>query len=61
MFTKIKDYIIESYREFLRVNWPTKQETTRLTLVVIGFCVAIALFLGVLDLIFTLALNKVIG
>jgi len=61
MFTKIKDYIVESYREFLRVNWPTKQETTRLTLVVIGFCVAIALFLGALDLIFTLALNKVIG
>ncbi|MFA5098705.1 MAG: preprotein translocase subunit SecE [Candidatus Paceibacterota bacterium] len=60
-FSRIKDYIIEAYREFLRVNWPTKQETTRLTLIVVGFSIGVALFLGALDLIFTLILDKVVS
>ena len=58
---KIKDYIIEAYREVSRVNWPTKKETTRLTLIVIGFSIGVALFLGALDLIFTLILDKVVS
>jgi len=60
-FSKIKDYMAESYREFLRVNWPTRQETIRLTLIVVGFSIGVALFLGVLDLIFTLILDRVVS
>jgi len=59
-FSKIKDYMAESYRELLRVNWPTRQETIRLTLIVVGFSIGAALFLGALDLIFTLILDRVV-
>jgi len=58
MFTKLKSYIQESYREFRRVNWPTRSETIRLTLVVIAFSLGIAFFLGILDLGFTYLLNR---
>ena len=58
MIDKIKSYIQESYQEFLRVNWPTRKETIRLTLIVIAFSIGIALFLGILDFGFTYLLNR---
>jgi preprotein translocase subunit SecE len=62
MLTRLKSYIQDSYREFHRVNWPTKKETVRLVLVVIGLSLGVAVFLGVLDMIFVYLLEKfVIG
>lgn len=58
MVERVKAYILESYREFRRVNWPTRAETIRLTLVVIAFSIAIAFFLGILDFGFTYLLDK---
>lgn len=58
MFNRIKSYIIDSYREFHRVNWPTRQETARLVLIVIGVSVGVAIFLGVLDMIFVYLLER---
>jgi len=58
MLARIRNYITESYREFRRVNWPTRAETIRLTLVVIAFSIGIAIFLGILDLGFTYLLNR---
>ena len=60
MFTKLKSYLQESKREFLRVNWPTRQETIRLTLIVIGLSLAIAFFLGGADFIFAYLLEKLL-
>ncbi|MBN2198058.1 preprotein translocase subunit SecE, partial [Candidatus Wolfebacteria bacterium] len=40
--------------------WPTRKETIRLTLVVIFLSLGTALFLGVLDLIFTYFLKFII-
>lgn len=60
MIAKIKSYIIESKQEFKRVNWPTKQETSRMTMVVIGLSVATAIFLGALDFLFRWLLGKFI-
>ena len=48
----MKSYIQESRLEFGRVNWPTRQETTKLTLMVIVFTLALAFFLGLLDILF---------
>jgi preprotein translocase subunit SecE len=62
MLTRLKSYIQDSYREFHRVNWPTKKETVRLILVVIGLSLGVAVFLGVLDMVFVYLLEKfVIG
>ncbi|MEK7149959.1 MAG: preprotein translocase subunit SecE [Patescibacteria group bacterium] len=61
MFSRIKSYIQESHLELGRVNWPSRQETTRLTLIVIGFSVVLAVFLGMLDILFNyLLINFVI-
>jgi len=54
---KLKAYFSESYKELRKVNWPTRQETVRLTLTVIGFSLAVAAFLGLLDMLFTFGLQ----
>jgi len=43
-----------------KVNWPTREETIRYTLIVIGVSVAVAIFLGGVDFLFTTLLNKFI-
>ncbi len=46
--------------ELKKVNWPTRQETTKYTLIVIGVSLIVAIFLGGLDFIFTWLINKFI-
>jgi preprotein translocase subunit SecE len=60
MISKIKEYFKESYYELKKVNWPTKNETVRLTIVVIGFSLAMAAFLGLLDIVFSYLLSQII-
>jgi preprotein translocase subunit SecE len=55
---KIITFLKEVRLEMKKVNWPTRQETIRKTLIVIGISVAVAIFLGGLDFIFTTLLNK---
>jgi len=40
-----------------KVNWPTREETIRYTLMVIAVSVAVAIFLGGFDFIFTTLLD----
>ncbi len=54
---KIKIYLKEVRVEMRKVRWPTRSETVNYTLVVIGVSVAVALFLGALDFIFSRLLN----
>jgi len=46
--------------EMGRVNWPTKDQTTKYTLVVIGMSIFLALFLGLLDSVFSYIINLLI-
>jgi len=57
---KIVAFLKEAKLEMKKVNWPTRQETIRYTLIVIGISVAVAIFLGGFDFIFTTILNKFI-
>lgn len=52
MFQKLKTFLEEARYELKRVNWPTREQTTRYTLFVIILSLALSLFLGVLDLSF---------
>ena len=52
MFDRLKHFLLESRRELSRVNWPTRDETIRLTAVVVAISVGIALFLGAFDALF---------
>jgi len=57
---KIISFLKEVRLEMKKVNWPTRKETIKYTLIVIGVSVAVATFLGSLDFIFTTILNKFI-
>jgi len=46
--------------EIKKVNWPTRQETIKYTLIVIGVSLGVAFYLGFLDFIFTFLINKFI-
>ncbi len=43
-----------------KVNWPTRNETIKYTLIVLGVSVVVAAYLGGLDILFTTLLNKFI-
>jgi len=58
MFDKIITFLKEVKLEIKKVNWPTRQQTTKYTLIVLGISVAVALFLGSLDFLFTTLLEK---
>ncbi len=60
MFKKLVDYIKNSIYELKKVDWPNKQETIRHTLVVIGVSIGVAFFLGIVDLLLTSLLERVI-
>jgi len=57
---KIVTFFQEVKMEMKKVNWPTKKETIRYTLIVIAISIAVAIYLGGLDFIFTTILNKLV-
>lgn len=58
---KVLDYIHESKAELKKVTWPTKQQVWYSTLVVIVVTLIVAAYLGVVDLVLTGVLSKIIG
>ena len=46
-------FLLEAKVELARVNWPTRKQVLRYTLLVIGISLSVALFLGGLDLLFS--------
>lgn len=50
--SKLVNYLKESKAELKKVTWPTRKETTKHTLIVIGISAFVAVFLGILDFIF---------
>lgn len=53
MVLKIKTFLKESFSELKRVNWPTKKETARLTVVVIVLSIGVSALLGFFDYSFS--------
>ncbi len=58
--SKLTEYIKGSIREMKKVTWPTKKETKNYTFLVIGISIAVAVFLGALDYIFSFGLNNLL-
>ncbi len=57
---RLKNYFAEARQEFRHVNWPSRKDAIRLTGIVIGLSVGVAIFLGVCDLIFAQILRSFI-
>jgi preprotein translocase subunit SecE len=54
-------YLRETLAELKKVAWPTRQEATRLTLIVLATTVAMSAFLGIVDLLSTQLFSALIG
>ncbi len=46
--------------ELRKVTWPSREDATRLTVIVIVICVAAGLFLGAFDLAFTELFTRIL-
>ena len=57
MTGRIQKYFVESWSELKKVNWPTRQQTIHLTVVVVGMSLGVAVFLGILDILFAYGLS----
>jgi preprotein translocase subunit SecE len=57
MPNKLITYLKDSQIELKKVVWPTKKQVTNHTLLVIGFVLTMAIFLGAIDF----GLNKLIS
>ncbi len=60
MFEKVANFLRESRQELKKVNWPTREETVRYTLFVIGLSVGLSVFLGILDFVFLQVLQRIV-
>ena len=49
IYSQIKNYLIDSYRELKKVTWPSRKDTLSGTLVVLVAVFIIAIFLGLVD------------
>lgn len=57
---KIFSFLKEVKIETKKVNWPPKKDILKDTLIVVGISLVLAVFLGGLDFLFTILLNKLI-
>lgn len=57
---KLVSFLKEVRLELKKVNWPTRKETIKYTLIVIGASLIVAAFLGGLDYILQTLLNRFI-
>lgn len=57
---KLKTFILESYGEFKKVSWPSKEQTMRLTAYVLGVSLGVALFVWLVDLLLKEVLTTIL-
>jgi preprotein translocase subunit SecE len=60
IFSKISNYIRESIAELKKVAWPTQKQTINYTLLIIGISLVLAFFIGIVDYILALGVEKII-
>lgn len=60
MISRIITFLKEVKLEIKKVNWPTRRQTVRYTLIILGISLFVAVFLGGLGFVFTLLLEKFI-
>lgn len=58
ILSKITNFLKEAKVELKKVNWPTRKEIVKYTLIVIGASFFVAFFLGGLDFLFTWLISK---
>lgn len=57
---KISNLFKDASSEIKKITWPTRNETIKFTLIVIGMAVLVASILGIFDLIFVKLMEEFI-
>ncbi len=60
MANAISEYFKGSLQEFKKVVWLSKKQTTQHTLLVIGVSLGVALFLGAIDYLLNLGIERLL-
>ena len=58
---RVTRYLRETRAELRKVVWPSRREATRLSIIVVTVTVAMSVFLGGLDYIFSRLIGLVVG
>ncbi len=58
---KLRDYLRGAVSELRKVTWPTQKQTTSYSIVVIALTLGVAAYFGILDFVFSKALNLLIS
>jgi len=61
VISRFVNYIREVISELRRVVWPAREETRRLTVMVIAIAATVGLLLGAIDLGFNHLVNLILG
>ncbi len=61
MYDKIKKYLSETLAELRKMTWPSKDELVGSTIIVIVVSLIVAMFIGVVDRVLTLAIRTIFG
>ncbi len=54
-------YFKETRAEIRKVSWPSREEATNLTVIVLGVTIAMAIFLGAVDLVFATLIRLIVS
>jgi preprotein translocase subunit SecE len=54
-------YFKETRAEIRKVSWPTREQATRLTLIVLAVTIVMAIFLGTVDYVFASLVRLIIN
>lgn len=55
---KVIRFFTEARAELMKVNWPTREQLVRFTVLVIVISLAVAIFLGALDMLFSYLVER---
>ncbi len=61
IWSKIKNFVSETITELKRVSWPGRRELLGLTVAVIVFSFIVAIYVFVVDKIFTFFISLILG
>ncbi len=57
---KIVEYLLLVKTEAMKINWPTREQVVRYTMIVLGVSAFVAVLLGTLDSFFGMLFQKII-
>lgn len=59
--TRIVEYFKDTRGELRKVTWPTREQATKLTLIVLAVTATMAVFLGALDYVFATLVRLIVS